>query len=66
MVCDERGDIIPRKEAVRILMLDTRDEMAEALEAIPSDGYRKWVRFYMGDWVRKAGTLKALKEVLKP
>lgn len=54
----------PRKEAARILSLNTRKEMTAELDKI-AEPWRDWVKAYLNDWSRKAGGLAKLQAKLK-
>ncbi len=58
------GQFWPRKEAVRILKLETREEMNRAIEKIDFK-FRDWVKFYVNDWSAKMGGIENVKRSLR-
>jgi len=54
----------PRKAALRIVKLDTRQEMLDAIDDVPEE-FRQWVKDYLNDWVELAGGLANLKNQME-
>lgn len=50
----------PRKAALRIAMLDKREDMLQAIDDVP-EKFREWVKDILNIWINQAGGLTNLK-----
>jgi len=58
---DNGNNYWPRKAAYKIIMLESRKEMLEAIDQVPNH-FQDWVKFYLNNWIERAGTLTELRQ----
>jgi len=53
----------PRIEAYKIMCLESRSQMLEALDNTPPE-FKEWIRDIINTWINRAGSLEKAKRLL--